>query len=91
MRFVSWQSHRMVGPGLVEPAWLAWDPDASFAALGYPDAVVLYRLQPQFTAFASLPLKVPPGVHERLQSPSPVSRRRGVPGVVGQGEAVADG
>ena len=58
MRFVSWQSHRMVGPGLVEPAWLAWDPDASFAALGYPDAVVLYRLQPQFTAFASLPLKV---------------------------------
>ena len=58
MRLVSWQSHRMVGPGLVEPAWLAWDPDASFVAMGYPDAVVLYRLQPQFTAFASLPLKV---------------------------------
>ena len=35
----------------------AWDPDATCLALGYPDALLLCRLRPSLSAFASLPLQ----------------------------------
>ena len=47
-----------MGGSLVEPTWLAWDPDATCLALGYPDALLLCRLRPSLTVFASLPIQV---------------------------------
>lgn len=58
MRLVSWNSFAAVGPTLTEPTWQAWDPDVTCLAMGYPDALVLCRLQPSVSAFASLPLQV---------------------------------
>ena len=58
MRFYSWTSWEGVGDLIAEPRWLAWDPDASMAALAYSDAVVLCRAQPTFLAVASLSIQV---------------------------------
>jgi len=58
MRFYSWKSWEGVGDLIAEPRWLAWDPDASMAALAYSDAVVLCRAQPTFSAVASLSIQV---------------------------------
>ena len=58
MRFYSWKTWEGVGDLIAEPRWLAWDPDASMAALAYPGAVVLCRAQPTFSAIASLSIQV---------------------------------
>ena len=58
MRFYSWKTWEGVGDLIAEPRWLAWDPDASMAALAYPGSVVLCRAQPTFSAVASLSIQV---------------------------------
>ena len=75
MRFYSWKTWEGVGDLIAEPRWLAWDLDASTAALAYSDAVVLCRAQPMFSAIASLSIQVsiflgPPGVVSRSLVPS---------------------
>ncbi len=36
LQFFSWKGgQRPVGPPLVEPRWLAWDPDVTLCALAY--------------------------------------------------------
>ena len=75
MRFYSWKTWEGVGDLVAEPRWLAWDPDASMAALAYSDAVVLCRAQPTFSAIASLSIQVsislgPPGFALRSVVPS---------------------
>ncbi|KAK9807986.1 hypothetical protein WJX73_010745 [Symbiochloris irregularis] len=58
MRLVSWGSFKAVGAGsLVEPTWMAWDPDATILALGYPDALLLCSLRPTLSVLTSLPLQ----------------------------------
>lgn len=61
MRFYSWKTWEGVGDLIAEPRWLAWDPDASMAALAYPGSVVLCRAQPTFSAVASLSIQVGSG------------------------------
>lgn len=56
MQFFSWTSHAAVGCGLVEPRWLAWDPEVTLCALAYEDGVTLAAVRPQFKAIAALPL-----------------------------------
>ena len=58
MRFYSWKTWEGVGDLIAEPRWLAWDPDASMAALAYPGSVVLCRAQPTFSAVALLSIQV---------------------------------
>ena len=60
MQFYSWQQFRPVGPPLVEPKWVQWDPDVTVAALAYSDSLVLYRARPTFKAMASLSIQVQP-------------------------------
>ncbi len=60
MRLYSWKTWEGVGDLMAEPRWLAWDQDASMAALAYSDAVVLCRTQPTFAATASLSIQVSP-------------------------------
>lgn len=56
MQFFSWSSRASVGSGLVEPRWLAWDPDVTLCALAYEDGITLAAVRPQFKAVAALPL-----------------------------------
>ncbi len=58
MQFYSWQQFRPVGPPMVEPKWVQWDPDVTVAALAYSDSLVLYRARPTFKAMASLSIQV---------------------------------
>ena len=58
MQFYSWQRFRPVGPPMVEPKWIQWDPDVTVAALAYPDSLVLCRVRPNFKAIASLAIPV---------------------------------
>ncbi len=60
MQFYSWQQFRPVGPPMVEPKWVQWDPDVTVAALAYSDSLVLYRARPTFKAMASLSIQVQP-------------------------------
>jgi len=60
MQFYSWQQFRPVGPPLVEPKWVQWDPDVTVAALAYSDSLVLYRARPTFKAMALLSIQVQP-------------------------------
>ncbi|KAK9822211.1 hypothetical protein WJX81_006190 [Elliptochloris bilobata] len=57
MRLYSWRTGEVCSEVLVAPRWLAWAPDGQALALAYPDALVLCRTQPAFSAFASLPLR----------------------------------
>ncbi len=59
MRWYSWSTYGGIGEVMVEPRWISWAPDASVAVLAYDDTLVLCRTRPTFSAFASLPLKVP--------------------------------
>ncbi len=56
MQFFSWTSHRSMGSVLVEPRWLAWDPDVTLCALAYEDGITLAAVRPQFRAIAALPV-----------------------------------
>ena len=56
MHFFSWTSAASVGGGMVEPRWLAWDPDVTLCALAYDDGVTLAAVRPQFKAIAALPI-----------------------------------
>ena len=58
MQFYSWQQFRPVGPPLVEPKWIQWDPDVTVAALAYPDSMLLCRVRPTFKPIASLSIQV---------------------------------
>ena len=58
MRMYSWKTWEGIGEVLVEPCWIAWDSDASVAALAYHDSLVLCRTQPSLSAFATLSLQV---------------------------------
>ena len=60
MQFYSWQQFRPVGPPMVEPKWVQWDPDVTVAALAYSDSLELYRARPTFKAMASLSIQVQP-------------------------------
>ncbi len=62
MQFYSWQQFRPVGPPMVEPKWVQWDPDVTVAALAYSDSLVLYRARPTFKAMASLSIQVQPAM-----------------------------
>lgn len=57
MQFYSWQQFRPVGPPMVEPKWVQWDPDVTVAALAYSDSLELYRARPTFKAMASLSIQ----------------------------------
>mmetsp|Transcript_12197 Transcript_12197/g.36597 ORF Transcript_12197/g.36597 Transcript_12197/m.36597 type:complete len:1238 (-) Transcript_12197:225-3938(-) len=58
LQFYSWGgSQQPVGPQMVEPKWLAWDPQVTLCALAYEDAVTLAVVRPEFRAFASLPIR----------------------------------
>lgn len=69
MRLYSWRTGEGCGDVLVEPRWLAWAPDGQAVALAYPDALVMCRTQPAFSAFAALPLRVRPVPARRAQLP----------------------
>ncbi len=56
LQFFSWTSHRAMGSVMVEPRWLAWDPDVTLCALAYEDGVTLAAVRPQFRAIAALPI-----------------------------------
>ena len=56
LHFFSWTSSAAVGGGIVEPRWLAWDPDVTLCALAYDDGVTLAAVRPQFKAIAALPI-----------------------------------
>ena len=58
MQFFSWKAFEPVGQPLVDPKWIAWDPDVTAAALAYADGITLCRTRPSFKAFASLPIEV---------------------------------
>lgn len=58
MQFFNWSSGSPVGPEMLAPGWLAWDAAVSAVALGYPQAVVLYRAQPSVHPIATLPIMV---------------------------------
>ena len=58
MQFFSWKAFEPVGQPLVDPKWIAWDPDVTVAALAYADGISLCRTRPSFKAFASLPIEV---------------------------------
>ena len=58
MQFFSWKVFEHVGQPLVDPKWIAWDPDVTVAALAYADGITLCRTRPSFKAFASLPIEV---------------------------------
>ena len=45
-----------MGSVMVEPRWLAWDPDVTLCALAYEDGVTLAAVRPQFRAIAALPI-----------------------------------
>ena len=66
MQFYSWQRFRPVGPPMVEPKWIQWDPDVTVAALAYPDSLVLCRVRPTFKAIASLAIPVCCHPHQAL-------------------------
>ena len=68
LQFVSWQTGRPVGPDLLAPAWLAWNPDVTAVALAYPAAIVICRVQPVFAPIATLPIQV----HTSLMEPPPL-------------------
>ena len=58
MQFFSWKAFQPVGQPLVDPKWIAWDPDVTVAALAHADGITLCRTRPSFKAFASLPIEV---------------------------------
>ena len=58
MQFFSWKAFQPVGQPLVDPKWIAWDPDVTVAALAYADGITLCRTRPSFKALASLPIEV---------------------------------
>lgn len=58
MQFHSWKSGAAVGPELLMPTWLSWDPAVTACALAYQESVVLCRAQPSFAPFITLPLQV---------------------------------
>ena len=58
MQFHSWKTGAAVGPELLTPNWLAWDPAVTACALAYADAVVICRAQPSFAPVITLPLQV---------------------------------
>lgn len=58
MQFYSWQKFNPVGPPMVEPKWIQWDPDVTAAALAYADSLVVCRARPTFKVIASLSIQV---------------------------------
>ena len=58
MQFYSWQKFTPVGPPMVEPKWIQWDPDVTAAALAYADSLVVCRARPTFKVIASLSIQV---------------------------------
>ncbi|KAL3133386.1 hypothetical protein ABBQ38_007254 [Trebouxia sp. C0009 RCD-2024] len=57
MQFYSWQKFNPVGPPMVEPKWIQWDPDVTAAALAYADSLVVCRARPTFKVIASLSIQ----------------------------------
>lgn len=68
MQFYSWQRFNPVGPLMVDPKWVQWDPDVTVAALAYADSLVLCRVRPSFKAIASLAIPVSLPKRQHLQS-----------------------
>lgn len=58
MQFFSWSTGGAVGPEMLTPSWVSWDPQVTAVALGYPDAVVVCRTQPSVAPIATLPIQV---------------------------------
>lgn len=63
MQFYSWQKFTPVGPPMVEPKWIQWDPDVTATALAYTDSLVVCRARPTFKAIASLSIQVCSELH----------------------------
>lgn len=59
MQLYSWSSGGPVGPEMLVPTWLAWNPSVTALAMGYPHAIVLCRTQPNVSIIATLPIQVP--------------------------------
>lgn len=71
MQFYSWQKYTPVGPPMVEPKWIQWDPDVTAAALAYADSLVVCRARPTFKAIASLSIQVCQDHHKYHQASRP--------------------
>ena len=54
MRFISWNGFAALGPEVPEPQWVAWEPECTLLALGYPHTVELCRTRPAFERFATV-------------------------------------
>lgn len=63
LRFFSWRDFSPVGPPLVEPHWVTWEPECTLVALGYAQTIELCRIHPTFQRFATLAL---PGTQSAL-------------------------
>ena len=63
LRFFSWRDFSPVGPPLVEPQWVSWEPECTLVALGYAQTIELCRVHPSFQRFATLAL---PGTQSAL-------------------------
>ncbi len=48
MVLYEWDSQQRVGPELVEPVLLSWDPSRSLLALAYASQILLVRPKPSF-------------------------------------------
>ena len=58
MKMLSWSNGQSAAGEIPAPNWLSWEPELSAVAAGFDNAVVIYRIQPQFTAIASLSIQV---------------------------------
>lgn len=48
MVLYEWDSQQRVGPELVEPVLMSWDPSRSLLALAYASQILLVRPKPSF-------------------------------------------
>lgn len=55
---LSWGSGAAFGSDLSAPNWISWEPEVTAFALGYNDAVVIFKTQPQVAPVTSLSIKV---------------------------------
>lgn len=56
---VDWSRGSSIGGEFSAPNWVSWEPELTAFALGYDDAVVIYRTQHEVSAVATLSIEVP--------------------------------